>query len=99
MSEPKRLRDQDEVKVAIIEALADRSEQGMTIFELRARTDIDIDTLESHLTELKQDRFIKIDESSNDQIVIKPTERALNSTQSNEPSSSLLDELRDRLPF
>jgi len=46
-------RDRDETEVAVLDALADRREEGMTVFEIRSRVDVDIDRLEDALAELK----------------------------------------------
>ncbi|MEF8883229.1 MAG: DUF6432 family protein, partial [Halapricum sp.] len=42
-------RDRDDTEVAVLDALADRGEDGMTVFELRSHVDLDIDDLESAL--------------------------------------------------
>jgi hypothetical protein len=51
-------RDRDETEVAVLEALLDRGEEGMTVLELRTRTDSDIDDIEAALGALKEDGLI-----------------------------------------
>jgi len=51
-------RDRGETEVAVLDALVDRNEEGMTVLELRARVDADIDELETALGALKDDDLI-----------------------------------------
>ncbi|NLV08872.1 MarR family transcriptional regulator [Halomicrobium mukohataei] len=53
-------RDRPDTQVAVLDALADRPEDGMTVFELRSRVDADIDHLEDALAELKADTLIEV---------------------------------------
>ena len=46
MRAKREYRDRDETEVAVLDALADRKDEGMTVFELRSRVDVDIDELE-----------------------------------------------------
>ena len=39
-------RDRDETEVAVLDALADRQSEGMSVLELRSHVDADIDRLE-----------------------------------------------------
>jgi len=90
-------RDRDDAQVAVLDALADRREDGMTVFELRTRVDIDIDRLEDALSELKADDLIEVVEASEDRTVIKPDERAIGPVDP--AAESTFDWLRERLPF
>jgi len=90
-------RDRDETELAVLDALADRPNDGMTVFELRASTDEDIEALETALAELKADDLIEV---SNDdgRTVIVPDDRVVETPDdSDEPD--IFDEIRRHLPF
>lgn len=90
-------RDRGETEVAVLDALADRAEEGMTVFELRSRVDADIDSLEEALADLNADDLIEVEENG-DRTVILPDADAVGTVESDD-DSSLLEELRRRLPF
>lgn len=90
-------RDRDETQVAVLDALADRREEGMTVFELRSRVDADIDHLEDALAELKQDSLIEVN-NENERTVIVPEEDVVGPSDVND-DESLLDAIRRRLPL
>ena len=77
-------RDRDDVEVAILDALVDRQESGMTIFELRSRVDVDIETLEPALANLREDGLITIDYGES-RSVIRPKERVVPADPNEEP--------------
>jgi hypothetical protein len=55
-------RDRPDTEVAVLDALVDRPDAGMTVFELRAHVDdADIDDIEAALTSLKDDGLIDAD--------------------------------------
>jgi len=89
-------RDRDDDEVAVLDALADRAEDGMTVFELRSHVDLEIDDLETALAELKADGLISADKDD-ERTVVVPDERVVGTQQQDEDSS--LSWLRDRLPF
>ena len=89
-------RDREEAQVAVLDALAGRADEGMTVFELRSRVEVDIDRLEDALADLKADGLIDVDESDG-RTVILPDEDAIGPEETQEPG--LFEELRDRLPF
>ena len=90
-------RDRDGTEVAVLDALADPPEDGMTVFELRTHVDEDIDTLEDALGSLKADGLI--DASENGQrTVIVPDEDVVGPDAPDE-GGSIFEELRRRLPF
>lgn len=91
-------RNRREVEVAVLDALVDRGEEGMTVLELRTAVDADIDRIETALTELKRDGLIAVDDSSED-TVIKPDDRVIPEPGEEPPEPSIIDELRKRLPF
>jgi predicted transcriptional regulator len=89
-------RDRDDTEVEILDALADRQEEGMTVFELRTRVDADIDSLEAALADLKDDGLIEADDNG-ERTVIVPEDGVVGSVDDDE--GSVFDQLRDRLPF
>ncbi|MFB6149375.1 MAG: DUF6432 family protein [Halobacteriales archaeon] len=91
-------RDRDEVEVAVLDALVDRGEEGMTVLELRTSVDASIDRIEVALGDLKDDSLITV-EQTNDQTLIKPADRVVPEPGETEPDPSIGDWLRDRLPF
>ncbi|MFB6297551.1 MAG: DUF6432 family protein [Salinirussus sp.] len=92
-------RDRDDTEVAVLDALADRHQEGMTVLELRTRVDVDIDTLERALSDLKSDDLIEATDDGN-RTLIYPDENAIGPGESNESDSGgVLDQVRDRLPF
>lgn len=91
-------RDRPPVQIAVLDALVGRSEEGMTVFELRSRVDVDIDELEDALAALREDRLILVEEKGN-RTVIRPADRVVPDPDDAENERSLIDELRDRLPF
>ncbi|WP_336000957.1 DUF6432 family protein [Halorientalis halophila] len=95
MRAKREYRDRDETQVAVLDALADRHHDGMTVFELRSRVDADIDELESALAELKADGLIEATEEE-DRTVILPESHAIGQYDPDE-EGSLLERLREWL--
>ncbi|WP_436907436.1 DUF6432 family protein [Halosimplex marinum] len=89
-------RDRDEAEVAVLDALADRREEGMTVFELRSRVDADIDTLEDALADLKEDGLIEAHQEER-RTVIVPEEGVVGPVDPDD--DSVLGQIRERLPF
>ena len=92
-------RDRDATEVEVLDALVDRNDEGMTVFELRSHAEININDLEPALESLKADDLIDVDDSGG-RTVIKPADRVVPDPDGGDDADpSLLDELRDRLPF
>lgn len=89
-------RDRDEVEVAVLDALADRREEGMTVFELRSRVDVDIDTLESALADLKEDGLIEAHQEDHRTLIV-PEDGVVGPVDPDD--DSFLGQIRERLPF
>lgn len=87
--------DRDEVEVAVLDALVERPEAGMTIFELRSRVDHDIETLEPALANLRDDELITV-EYDEERSVIRPVEEVLPRSGSNERPVGWLERIRRR---
>ncbi|MFB6160466.1 MAG: DUF6432 family protein [Haloferacaceae archaeon] len=89
-------RDRDEPEVAVLDALVDRGEEGMTVLELRAAVDADIDAIEEALAALKRDDLIAVEEHG-DRVVILPEDRVVPDVEPAEDADrSVLDQVRDR---
>ena len=97
MKAKREFRDRGEVEVAVLDALVDRGGDGMTVFELRAAVDVDIDTLETALSELKEDALISV-ERDDGRTVVLPDDRVVpDPTETPDDDEGLLDAIRDRL--
>lgn len=90
-------RDRDDAQVAVLDALADRQDDGMTVFELRSRVEVDIDTLETALADLKADDLIEATEEGK-RTVILPDDAVVGPSADHD-EDGFFDELRRRLPF
>lgn len=90
-------RDRDDTQVSVLDALADRQDEGMTVFELRTRVEADIDGLEAALADLKGDDLIEVTEDG-ERTVIVPDEDVVGPVEPDE-SGGVFEEIRRRLPF
>ena len=99
MRAKREYRDRDAVEVSVLDALVDRSDDGMTVFELRSHVEADIDELEGALATLKEEGLITVDENG-DRTVIMPDDRVVPGPGEHlADEESILDRVRDRLPF
>ena len=99
MRAKREYRDRDAVEVSVLDALVDRSDDGMTVFELRSHVEADIDELEGALATLKDEGLIVVDENG-DRTVIMPDERVVPEPGEHvTEEESFVDRVRDRLPF
>lgn len=90
-------RSRDETEVAVLDALADRHKEGMTVFEIRSRADVTIDEIEDALAALKADDLIVV-ENNDERTVILPEEHVVGPVETDE-DQSFLEQLRERLPL
>ena len=90
-------RDRDDTEVAVLDALADRRDEGMTVFELRSQVDVDIDALEDALSDLKEDGLIEVTDEG-ERTVILPEDGVVGPVNPGD-EESVVDWVRDRLPF
>ncbi|MFC7214336.1 DUF6432 family protein [Saliphagus sp. GCM10025334] len=95
MRAKREFRDRSTTEVAVLDALVDRTENGMTVFELRAEVAVSIDDLEEALATLKDDGLIVIDNQTS-RTVIKPDERVVPDENDLDEEDSLLERLRER---
>ncbi|WP_394739022.1 DUF6432 family protein [Natronococcus roseus] len=99
MRAKREYRDRAETEVAVLDALVDRADDGMTVFELRAEAGVDIDELEEALATLKEDGLIDVDAGASE-TVIKPDERVVPEIPTDDADEqSIGDWLRERMPF
>jgi len=85
MQSKREHRGPEDTRVAVLDALCDRREEGMTVFELRSHVEADIDDLETALADLKRDSLIVAD-AGEERTVIKPTARVASGPVSEEPT-------------
>jgi DNA-binding transcriptional ArsR family regulator len=98
MQAKREFRDRDGEQVTVLDALVDRHEEGMTVFGLRSRTDLDIDAIESALAELKEAGLIRV-EKERGSTRIYPDDRVIPDPNDEEAEPSFLEWLRGKLPF
>ena len=89
-------RDRPAVEVAVLDALVEHAEEGMTVLELRAVVETDIDGIETALETLKADGLITVDERDGT-VRIQPADHVINTDPVPEDDPSLVDLLRERL--
>ncbi|WP_263018244.1 DUF6432 family protein [Natronobiforma cellulositropha] len=97
MRAKREYRDRRGTEVAVLDALVNRLEDGMTVFELRAAVSVGIDDLERALENLKDDGLITV-ESRGSETVIKPAARVV-PDEPVDDEESLGEWLRRRIPF
>jgi len=92
-------RDRDDTQVTVLDALVDRGGEGMTVFELRATAEVDIDDLEAALADLKDEGLIEVEKEGDGRTLIKPAPVVVPDPDDDRTDGSLLERVRDRLPF
>lgn len=85
----------DDVETAILAALRERADEGLTIFELRHRVPADIDTIESCLEGLKARDLIET-ERSEGRLTIRPTDAGMQHIDRGD-DGSWFERIRQRL--
>ena len=98
MRAKREFRDRESTEVAILDALVNRGDDGMTVFELRAAVAAEIDDLEDALARPKADDLIVVD-ASGGRTVIKPDERVIPDEPVDDHEESLSEWIRRRIPF
>jgi len=97
MKAKREFRDREDVEVAVLDALVDRGGEGMTVFELRAAVDEDIDTLEDALGELKDDSLISVERDDGRTVVLPDNRVVPDPSEAPADDEGLFDAIRDRL--
>jgi hypothetical protein len=87
-------RDRDETEVAVLDVLAERNGEGMTVFAIRTEVDADIDELENALANLKSDNLIEA--SQEDGRTVITGEEYVVGPDSTDDDEDFLDEIRRR---
>jgi predicted transcriptional regulator len=93
MQAKRAFRDRPDAEVEVLDALVERPEDGMSVLEIRAAVDADIDTLEGALSELKSDDLIRVD-SEDDRTRIKPADRVVPDPEDEESEVGIVEALR-----
>jgi hypothetical protein len=90
-------RDRPDVEVALLDALVDRGDEGMTVLELRAAVDADIDAVEEALSALKEDSLIVVE--TDDHVRVYAHDRVVPDPDAatDDGAESLVDAIRDRI--
>ena len=90
-------RDRPDVEVALLDALVDRGDEGMTVLELRAAVDADIDAVEEALSALKEDSLITVE--SEERVRVYAHEKVVPDPEAaaDDGTESLVDAIRDRI--
>ncbi|MFB6080322.1 MAG: DUF6432 family protein [Haloferacaceae archaeon] len=97
MRAKREFRDRPDAEVAVLDALVDRGEEGMTVLELRSTVDEDIDAIESALTSLTTDELIDAERNGTG-LVIYPADRVVPDPEdAADRDRGLVDAVRDRL--
>ncbi|MFB6112323.1 MAG: DUF6432 family protein [Halobacteriaceae archaeon] len=96
MKARREFRDRPDTEVAVLDALVERHDEGMTVLELRSHAEVDIDDLETALSSLKREELIEAEERG-DRTVITVDQRVVPEGHAPEPDPSVIDRLRDRL--
>ena len=83
-------------EVAVLDALVERGSEGMTVLELRAAVDEDIDAIEDALSSLKDDALIEVN-AGDGSTVITPDDRVMPRPDDEPNAPTLVDRVRERL--
>jgi DNA-binding transcriptional ArsR family regulator len=83
-------------QVEVLDALVDRGQEGMTVLELRAAVDADIDAIEEALPALKDDGLISVD-TDDGTTTILPDDQVMPRPDEEPARPGLLEQLRARL--
>ena len=98
MQAKREYRGRDQVEVAVLDALVDRREEGMTVFEIRSHVDASIDDIETALSQLKDDDLICVEQSDH-RTLIRPDEQVIPDPGGDDFEGSLVDRIRRKLPL
>jgi len=92
-------RDRPAVEVDVLDALVEHAEEGMTVLELRAVVETDIDSIETALSTLKDDGLIAVDKQDGS-VRIQPADHVIDTNPvPNTDDQTWVEALRDRLGF
>ncbi len=97
MKARREFRDRSDTEVAVLDALVDRHGYGMTVLELRAHVDADIDDIADALTALKDDNLIDATDDGS-RTLITVDDRVVPDGEP-DPDYTLVDRIREKLPL
>ncbi|MFW5922431.1 MAG: DUF6432 family protein [Halodesulfurarchaeum sp.] len=92
-------RNRDETQRAVLEALADRHEEGMTLFELRSVVDTDIDQLEAALSGLQESGLVAVEDDGDRTVFVVASGAIEPESGAVEDEPGFFDWLRGKLGF
>ncbi|XVH30458.1 DUF6432 family protein [Haloferacaceae archaeon DSL9] len=99
MGAKREYRNRPRVEVVVLDALVERADEGMTVLELRAVVDADIDSIETALSNLKDDGLITV-ENEGSNLLIMPADHVVPAPGEERPDESgLIGSIRDRFNF
>ncbi|KZN24645.1 MULTISPECIES: DUF6432 family protein [unclassified Haladaptatus] len=98
MKAKREYRRRPDTEVQVLDALVDRSEDGMTVFELRSHVEAGIDELEDALANLKRDGLIEAT-MRNGRTLIKPDTKVVPDPEEEPDEPSFVDKIIERLPL
>lgn len=98
MKAKREYRRRPDIEVRVLDTLVDRSEDGMTVFELRSHVEADIDELEDALANLKRDGLIDA-AMENGRTLIRPNGRVVPDPDEATEEPSFVDRIIERLPL
>ena len=87
-------RDRDDTEVAVLDALAERNGEGMTVFAIRTAVEADIDEIEQALANLKRDDLIEATQDGERTVIT--VDDAVVGPEENADDGDFLTELRRR---
>lgn len=97
MQAKSEFRDRPDPEVAVLDALVERSEEGMTVLEIRTAVDADIDTIERVLSTLQSEGLIEVS-TEQGQTRIRPADRIVPDPETvPDEETGVFEALRERL--
>jgi len=96
MRAKREYRDRPGTEVAVLDALVERANGGMTVFELRASVDADIDGIEDALGSLTSDGLVHADQE-NGRTRFTVDDRVVPSPEDDNYEDSLFDAIKRRI--
>ena len=96
MRAKREYRDRPGTEVAVLDALVERANGGMTVFELRASVDADIDGIEEALGSLSSDGLVHAEEEDG-RTRFTVDDRVVPSPEDENYDDSILDAIKRRI--
>ncbi len=90
-------RDRTSVEVSVLDALVAHADDGMTVFDLRATVDVDIDQIEAALESLQADDLITVEQDGETLYIYPADEVVPDPDEQVDEAGGVLDTLRELL--